>query len=191
LIFRSHLGPKAIAAGVSDRVNLSSLQPVKDFVAFRAGVSFEPPQLQLPCALRSSCRRPGNCRWHCDSSCRWHCDTSCRLVSQIMESESSSTPPTPSSACQVSDQSEYPDIHTQVTICNPAGACLQVVCRDDTTVNELILKAKKYFHAAGPTNSCSMALNTKILNPRERILDAILDRSDKLDGTILTFIVAS
>jgi len=107
-----------------------------------------------------------------------------------MESESSSTPSTPSSAWQVSDQSEYLDIHTQVTICNPAGECLHVVCKDDTTVNDLILEAKNHFHAAGPTNSCSMALNTKILNPQEHILDAILDRSDKLDGTILTFIVA-
>jgi len=106
-----------------------------------------------------------------------------------MESESSSTPSTPSSAWQVSDQSEYLDIHTEVTICNIAGDFLHIVCKDNTTVNDLILEAKDHFQVAGPTNRCSMALNTKILNRQEYILDAILDRSDKLDGTILTFIV--
>jgi len=105
-----------------------------------------------------------------------------------MESESPKTPSTPSSAWHVSEQSEYLDLHAEVIIYNIAGKCLHFECKDDTTVNDLILAAKDHFQEWSPTNKCSIVLNTKILNPQENILEAILDRSEKLDGTILTFI---
>jgi len=106
-----------------------------------------------------------------------------------MESESPNKPSTPSSAWHVSEQSEYLDIHVEVIIYNIAGKFLYFECKDATKVNDLILAAKDHFQVAGLMNRCLMALNTKILNPQENILKAILDQSDKLDGTILTFIV--